>query len=295
MITLVSPQLTVEIDLLRGGAITSIISRSTNDEWIYYDRSRRAPNASLENYDDVWCGGFEELFPNDAVTVIDGRTLKDHGELWQQEWTVLHRTPSSLSLEAQCTTVPARVRKTVALNDCASTMDITYEIHNVSDEQFHYLFKLHPAMRIEEEDEILLPNGTILPVDTSFGTLIDSPGPFRWPMITDRNGNTHNISIIPKQSKKTREFVYVTEMTEGWCGLKRKQTGEKFFIRYSLSQFPYCWLFMALGGWRDYYTVVLEPCTNFPKDMNAAIANGTSAIMKPNEIHHFAISVTLEK
>lgn len=295
MITLSSSLLTLAVDEIRGGAITSILSRSTNDEWIFYDRTRRVSGSSLEVYDDVWCGGFEELFPNDAVSVINGRKLKDHGELWQREWAVVHRTDASLSLEVQCTTVPAIVRKTIIVYSQKPAIDIAYSIHNVSDEQFHYLFKLHPAMRIEAGDEILMPNGTIIPVDTSFGTLIGSEGPFHWPTITDRNGRACNISVISDQSGRVREFIYVKDMAEGWCGLKRKKTGEKFTLHYSLSHFPYCWLFMALGGWREYYTVVLEPCTNFPKDMNAAIANGTCAIMKPKETHCFAITVTLEK
>jgi hypothetical protein len=50
---------------------------------------------------------------------------------------------------------------------------------------------------------------------------------------------------------------------------------------------------MALGGWRDHYTVVMEPCTNFPKDLITAINNGTSAFMKPFEKLEFEISVNI--
>src|SRR3977135_3714353 len=32
-------------------------------------------------YDDVWSGGWDELFPTDEVATIDGETYPDHGEL----------------------------------------------------------------------------------------------------------------------------------------------------------------------------------------------------------------------
>src|SRR4051812_20407604 len=32
-------------------------------------------------YDDVWSGGWDELFPNDESAVIEGEQYPDHGEL----------------------------------------------------------------------------------------------------------------------------------------------------------------------------------------------------------------------
>ena len=45
--------------------------------------SRIPPNS---RYDDVWCGGWDELFPNDEVAVIEGESYPDHGELWTGDW-----------------------------------------------------------------------------------------------------------------------------------------------------------------------------------------------------------------
>lgn len=295
MIELSSPRLSISVSPERGGAITSVFSNSTNDEWIFFDENRRPQNSSLECYDDVWCGGFEELFPNDALGIIDGRPLKDHGELWQQKWNVVEQNETEVSMELQCTTVPALVRKRIAISTETPVIDISYSIQNTSAERYPYLFKLHPAMRIEAGDEILLPNGEIIPVDLSFSKIIGAQGPFQWPTIIDKSGNQKNIAYIPAKSELLQEFIYVKNISGGWCGLRRKRTGEKFFLKYPQEVFPYCWFFMALGGWREYYTVVMEPCTNFPKDMNAAIANGTCAMMRPNEIRQFSISVSIEK
>lgn len=295
MFELSSAEFKVKVAPEQGGAIISILSNLFLDEWIYFDGKRRGEDSSLECYDDVWCGGFEELFPNDAKGVVDGRSLKDHGELWQQEWNVVEQSETEVSMEVQCTTVPALVRKKITINTKTPAIDISYAIHNTGSETYPYLFKLHPAMRIEEGDEILLPDGTIVPVDLSFSKIIGGQGPFRWPTITDKSGNQKNIASIPAKSELLQEFIYVKNISDGWCGLRRHRTGEKFILKYPQDVFPYCWFFMALGGWREYYTVVMEPCTNYPKDMNAAIANGTCAMMRPNEIRQFSISVSIGK
>jgi len=37
-------------------------------------------------YDDVWSGGWDELFPNDEATSLDGEAYPDHGEVWTSPW-----------------------------------------------------------------------------------------------------------------------------------------------------------------------------------------------------------------
>lgn len=293
MIRCSSPFISVEIDPNRGGAVTGIRSASTGDEWIYFDPKRRPEGASLENYDEVWCGGFEELFPNDAAGVIDGRSLKDHGELWQQPWKVLHQHVLGAKMTYTCSTVPAEITKEILLNADSPALTIRYSIRNTSSGTFPYLFKLHPAMRIDSGDTILLPGGSVLPVSLDFSTIIGSEGPFSWPKVKDRRNAAADLSVIPDRDLGHQEFIYVKDLPAGSCGLRRKATGEEFIIEFPQEVFPYTWMFMALGGWREYYTVVLEPCTNFPKDMTTAIANGTSAVMQPNEHKTFSITISL--
>jgi hypothetical protein len=38
---------------------------------------------------------------------------------------------------------------------------------------------------------------------------------------------------------------------------------------------------MTFGGWRGLYTVVLEPCTNLPKDLATACRAGRCASINP--------------
>ncbi|MGA9405709.1 MAG: hypothetical protein WBW71_01125 [Bacteroidota bacterium] len=286
---------TVKIDPGRGGAILSIISHAENDEWIYYNLQQRIQHSSAGLYDDVWCGGFEELFPNDAPGVVNGRMLKDHGELWQASWDMKEKKEHTVTMEMSCESVPAIISKTIFLETDLPRLAIKYKIENCSSQTYPYLFKLHPAMRIEAGDQILMPGGEIIPVDISFSKILGHEGPFLWPLVEGKLSEKIDISMIPPRQKILQEFIYVNRLPQGWCGLRRNRTKEEFVITYPMDVFPYCWLFMALGGWRDHYTVVLEPCTNYPKDMQTAIGMGTCMIMKPFEKRTFTVSISLRK
>jgi len=57
--------------------------------------------------------------------------------------------------------------------------------------------------------------------------------------------------------------------------------------------FPYCWIFMTYGGWRDHNVVVLEPCTNYPKDLEKAISTGTATVLAPATTREFEVTVSV--
>ena len=293
-VTLENDRIVVEVMPGRGAKIASIRT-PTDGEWLYFDPARGlGTGKNPEVYDDVWVGGFEELFPNDAKTTFAGRSLRDHGELWNSPWEVVFSSRNLVSLQLRCTTVPAVVRKSISLDPSAARFTMAYRLENLDDKPFAYLFKLHPAVRLEPGDRILMPGGRITQVDKSFSAILGGPGPYDWPHVRGRDGRPCDLSLVPDPSSMTQEFVYVSDLPSGWCGLRRGSTGSEFRLEYPLHVFPYCWLFLTYGGWRDYYTAVLEPCTNHPKDLATAVESGTSAILSPGELKEFSIAVTVE-
>ena len=90
------------------------------DTPLLWNNPRIAPTRLPMNsrYDDVWCGGWDELFPNDEVATIDGEVYPDHGELWTGDWQA---APFQKSDEVGVTlafTTPissVRVEKTITL------------------------------------------------------------------------------------------------------------------------------------------------------------------------------------
>jgi len=90
-----------------------------------------------------------------------------------------------------------------------------------------------------------------------------------------------------------REFVYVTELPESWCGVDDLSMGASIRMRFDNRRMPFLWLFLSYGGWSDCYTAVLEPCTNMPKDLAHAVRAGLSARLEPGAPFETSVAVTL--
>jgi hypothetical protein len=112
--------------------------------------------------------------------------------------------------------------------------------------------------------------------------------------VPGQDGSLVDLSRVPAAGSHRREFVYVRDLPEGWCGIQRGNSGERIIVTFPHAVFPYCWLFMPYGGWRDYYTVVLEPCTNMPKDLGQAMQLGQSAKLAGHGVLDCAVQVSLK-
>jgi hypothetical protein len=279
-------RLELVVDASRGGSITDLTGGPSGDRWLFRDASRsRGFPPDHPVYDDVWCGGFEELFPNDAACRFDGLQLPDHGELWNRPFEVLSATGTEVHLRRRCECVPADIDKVISLEPDRAAATILYRLENRAGVPLWFLFKLHPAMRVEAGDRVLLPGGSVTPVEPGFGALADSEAQ-AWPTAAD-------LSLVRPAQERFREFVYVSSLPEGWCGIRRARTGESLVLSYPLTVFPYCWLFITYGGWQDYNTVVLEPCTNVPKDLAQARQHGTCAVLGPGEVREFSVRLEI--
>lgn len=233
-------------------------------------------------YDDVWQGGFEELFPSDDPTTVGGARYPDHGELWSAEWNIEEASDSSLKLSVVGAYTGVSVTKTMTIDGPELTM--TYHLAHKGSEALPYLFKLHPAFSINEHCRIDLPGGRVEKVAGGFGNILDSREPQDWPTPED-------LSQCRSVASVSNEFVYVSDLPEGWCGITDERIGSWIRISYPLEFLPYCWIFMSYGGWRSHNVVVLEPCTNYPKDIHEALSRGTSGLLEPEKAEEFSVFV----
>lgn len=290
----------VQVDVLPelGGKIWNLWDLTKGVQWVWHN-----PSAALDavspgaNYDDHWAGGWEELFPNDAPGVFLGRDLPDHGEWWSRpwRWETVDSEPSraSLVLRLDGPTSGAACEKTITLHAGKAEVTVRYRIANRLAETLRFLFKQHLALAVTPGHRLELPGGTATPVDLGFSTRIGGAAPFRWPFAEDREGRQVDLSRLSDPAERHREFVYVRDLPEGWCGVRDMRTGASLRLSFPLEVFPFTWLFMTFGGWRGLYTVVLEPCTNMPKDLATAAQLGQCASLAAGQVLECAVVATL--
>lgn len=270
-----------------GGRISSLVDVASGREWLWANTAIGTyavePGAA---YDPNWQGGWEELFPNDAATTMDGRDLPDHGELWSVPWEIVASDAMRVTLRATGFSTGTVVTKTFTVD--RATLTIGYSVQHNGDTPLPYLFKLHPAIAVHGDCHIELPGGTIEPVDPRFGSMLPDGQRSPWPGPTG-----HDISRCHDASSGLHEFVYVHDVPTGSVGVRDERTGRRLTIEYPLEVFGWCWFFLTYGGWNDLHVAVLEPCTTYPKDLDAARRAGTTPTLAPGDHLTFEVRCTV--
>src|SRR2546425_6753510 len=84
-------------------------------------------------YDDVWPGGWDELFPNNEPGVINGELFPDHGEIWSVEWdSETAESADGVSASFYCRTriSDVSIKKTVSLRSGEPKVRVSYSLRS---------------------------------------------------------------------------------------------------------------------------------------------------------------------
>lgn len=280
-----------------GGRVWELHDLARGRQWIWHRPDVRLKvSHGGDDYDEVWAGGWEELFPNDARGPFEGRDLPDHGEWWTLPWSVVDRssgTEARLVLTARSTAIRATCTKEFVLAAGTSSLAVHYTIESEEPDAFHFLFKQHLPIALTPACRLVLPGGQMQAVDPTFGTILPGPGPFPWPVAPSPAGDPVDLRAVPEPAVKAREFVYVRDLPAGWCGVIDLAKDASLRLAFDQQVMPFVWLFLSYGGWRDVYTAVLEPCSNMPKDLTEAVRLGQSAQLAPGGVFRTSVTVTV--
>jgi hypothetical protein len=269
------------------------------DTDLLWNNPRVAPARFAINarYDDVWSGGWDELFPNDEATLIDGEMYPDHGEVWTGQW---HAEPFSSSDEVGVrlrfvTPISAiAVEKTIRLRRDASRIEFDHVLTNLGNAPFPFLWKLHPALAVTPEHRLDFPALKVIMEPVFPGTLAGAPASFDWPYARVA-GRSIDLRQIPAATERQLYFFYGTEMQAGWCALTNTRNRLACGLVFDQKVFPSCWLFASFGGWRNLNVAVLEPCTGYPLNFEALRAAGRHRLLAPGESLGTAVQFVVQE
>ncbi len=234
-----------------GGRIDSFINKETKKQWVWKNpklKNKKVPKGS--NYDINWQGGWEELYPNDAIEIFSWGSGFDHGELWNHEWIVKDLTSNRVDLKTDDLKSGSQINKLIYLE--GKKLITSYNLNILHKE--YYLFKLHIAIPLDCELDIKGDFGKIKKVDSQFGNILKS-------------NESINFFHLQKNSGKF-DFAYVENKKNSLIISDKKNSIE---ISYDKDFFEFFWIFQTQGGWYDHNVVVIEPCSNGKKDFSKAI------------------------
>lgn len=232
-----------------GGRVDSLIHKASNKEWVWKNKYLQNKKVSkFSTYDENWQGGWEELFPNDAIENFSWGSGFDHGELWSNAWKVDNISKEQVTLIYYSKYSGTTFKKIFSINknkfECRYFANIAFEDN--------FLFKLHLAIPIEKKIKIICDVYHIEKVEKNFGNILQ---------------NEHNFLELLENSKLF-DFAYLK--------IKNKEVrvvdSDKniLVLKYGKRNLDFLWIFQTQGGWNNHNVLVLEPASNSKKILKEA-------------------------
>lgn len=278
-----------------GGKIWSIVSKPHDREMLWH-HPRMPPRRAHygATYDNWFCGGWDEVFPNDFPVEIDGEPYPDHGEVWSlpATWRVVESSDEAVSvaLEHQGIALPTRFRKVLTLRRDEPVLLLGYEIANDGPTPLDVHWKSHPALPVTPGARLHLPIRRVVD-DEDFGEVF-AEREFAWPNAPRTDGSTLDLRHLPDPDSGTAQFYYGVDLEAGLAAISYPE-GIGFGLTFDPTLLNSIWVFGSFGGWRGLNTVILEPCTGYLANLEAAIANGSMLTLAPHSTVSTAMTATV--
>lgn len=273
-----------------GAKILSLRSVRTGREFLWHN-PRIAPQAyAIEaNFDNYWCGGWDDGFPTCETCSHNAEVYPNLGELRSVSWSVQAHDPGSfIRLEAGAPISAIRAEKEVRLR--GGSVEMQFTVRHVGYAPLEFIWGTHPAYAISPDSVLHIPARKALVGQASHPAL-GSPGQvYSWPHLETSNGLTDMSRVSPPG--KLLAGHYAMELSEGWYAVESPEHGSGVFFEFPLDLCPYLWLWLSYGGWRGYYVAIIEPWTSYPVTLTEAIVANTHRTLNPGEIFSCTVRAT---
>jgi hypothetical protein len=297
-IRLESDRLLLSVFPEAGGKILDLVHKPTGFNLLWQNpRVGLARTYAGAAFDDVWCGGWDELFPTDAPCTLNGNTYHDHGDLWigSWEWSVERDDGEEaiLRLSRHSVSLPCLAEKWITLRRGTDALHFRHRLRNTGTRPITFLWNLHVAHAVERGSRIHLPAARLGVEAPYFGRAGDGAGELAWPLHEDAVGIRHDLSLVPGPESGSTEFLFARDLREGRCAVTHPSAGVGLELAFDREVFSTVWLFGVYGGWRGHYFLLTEPCTSRPGSLADAVASGRATTLEASAVLETEVVATV--
>lgn len=231
------------------------------------------------------CSGFDDMFPTvDPYTPSQGEyagvTYPDHGEMCRLPYQMSIEN-NSIVLRSNSRKFPIKYQKRIFAD--GESIVLKYDIENIGEASFDFLWAGHIMLQGEKGMEILTPFGEDDSTEIMFAP--DGIDPITLP-------KNRLMDFVPKKGAAYK-FYYVKPMGQGRFGAKYSD-GSSLIFEVDEKKIPYLGIWLNNGAFQDCYTVTPEPCT-VPFDApDRAAERGITSVIPPHEVYSFEIKITVK-
>ncbi len=268
------------------GAKILTLRDKKNDRNLLWENPRIKPQRYPidANFDNYWCGGWDDAYPTADACVHRGEPFPNLGELRSLDWSVeelaADDTQATVTLAAYGPITAIKATKTIALR--GRQIEMRFEIDNLGPLPLDYLWGTHPAFAVEAGTRLIIPAGSGIVAQSNHPSLGVPGDRYNWPLIQGTD-----MSIVPDISAGTHCGHYATDLEDGWFAVETR--GHGIVFEFPVETCPHLWLWLVYGGWRGYHHAVVEPWTGYPVNLAQAYEEGRTNQLAPRAT--FSVSV----
>lgn len=286
-----------------GGKIHKIYNKISGSQYLLESQKSDGSYSQAfygANFEDFDTSGFDECFPNvsdSKVEFVDGKELffPDHGELWSRRWDY-EIFGEKVKLKIKGVQRKYEFIKTVSLTE--NEINLSYEVINNCEFDFHYIWSAHPLLNVSEGDKILLSAKiNELFLNWSSDENIGNFGKYvHWPKIDKEN----DFSIIKNLAFGKAVKLFTDPLSEGKAGVYFSKFDESLLINFDTNENPFLGLWLSYGGWpvnssHKHLTIGIEPTCGRPDCLRKGINNNEVGLVKSNSSNVWNISFSIHK
>ena len=258
-----------------GGKISSI--RLREHELLQAPLRPYAARTKTLDFADGDASGWDECLPSVAGCTVSTEAgeavIPDHGDLWRVPWKVLEATESTVTMRADCFSLPLQLTRSLIVSETASgwRVEALYSLANLGGYDVPWVWSAHPCLAVEAGDWIVLPEGVkSVRVEGSAGNRLGlGGGTVAWPHADPEIDLSMALGVESGVGDKVFAGPFSTAPAgkrEAWCSLERRGIGVRLSLLFDPTATSYLGLWMCYGGWPDQdgpkqMCVAFEPTT----------------------------------
>lgn len=276
-----------------GAKLTSLVSLENGREFLEQAKGKEYKKPCYGgSYVDAECSAFDDMFPTiDAFICTEepwkGVEYPDHGEVYALRWKY-EILKDGLHMWTYSVRFGYRMDKWVTEED--GTLRIRYQVENLTDFEFNYIYAPHCMLAGEEGMVLELPYEGQEEITTIFsmsGRLGKYGTRASWPVY-----NGENLAEMPAFSQDNLKYFFDRPIPEGKC-VCRYPDGTQLVFRFDKEAMPYFAVWMNPGGFKDMCNLALEPCSGAFDRPDIAKLHRKNSVLKGEETKEWTLSFSV--
>ncbi len=286
--------LTIENEKLRlvltpgfGARIISLIYKPTETDFVWHNPRVPIMKPTYQpEFEDM--SGLFDCVPTCEGCDFKTWSLPMYGEIASEPWRIIQimkgKKLASVKVQRRCKIYPLTVQKTITINRNQAGIKLDYRLMNLSDQELEYHYSGHNTLQVNPNYRILLPPEVRklkrgMAITDRLGKLGEEVA---WPLATDTQGKTVDLSRVGGPTEGTGENLYTPKLSESWAAALNETRHEAIGFSFQAEILPYILVWINWGGYLGYYHIALEPSSGRPDNLQVAVNEWKNySMMKP--------------